>query len=44
LKQLNASVTYIEVAGGSHTDVVVPNLERAFDFLASQKKGVPGSR
>jgi predicted peptidase len=44
LKKLNASVTYIEVAGGSHTDVVVPNLERAFDFLASQKKGVPRSR
>ena len=26
LKKLNANVTYLEVAGGSHTDVVVPNL------------------
>jgi predicted esterase len=39
LKKLNANVTYIEVAGGSHTDVVVPNLPKAFEFLAAQKKG-----
>jgi len=39
LKKLNASVRYVEVPGGSHTDVVVPNLEAAFDFLAAQKKG-----
>ena len=39
LKKLNAAVTYIEVAGGSHTDVVVPNLPQAFEFLAAQKKG-----
>ena len=39
LKKLNANVTYVEVPGGSHTDVVVPNLEQAFDFLAAQKKG-----
>jgi predicted esterase len=38
LKKLNANVTYVEVAGGSHTDVVVPNLAQAFDFLAAQKK------
>ena len=38
LKKLNANVTYVEVPGGSHTDVVVPNLEKAFDFLASQRK------
>jgi predicted esterase len=38
LKKLNAKVTYIEVAGGSHTDVVVPNLPKAFEFLAAQKK------
>jgi len=38
LKKLNANVTYLEVAGGSHTDVVVPNLELAFDFMASQHK------
>jgi predicted esterase len=39
LKKLNANVTYLEVAGGSHTDVVVPNLEIAFDFLDGQRKG-----
>jgi len=45
LKKLNANVTYLEVAGGSHTDVVVPNLELAFDFLASQRKAVaPGTK
>jgi predicted esterase len=44
LKKLNANVTYLEVAGGSHTDVVVPNLELAFDFLASHKKAAPGTK
>ena len=43
LKELNANVTYVEVAGGSHTDVVVPNLARAFDFMASQRKAVATS-
>lgn len=38
LKKLGADVTYLEVVGGNHTDVVVPNLPLAFDFLASQKK------
>jgi predicted esterase len=40
LKELNANVTYIEVPGGSHTDVVVPNLAKAFDFMAAQRKGI----
>jgi predicted esterase len=38
LKKLNAQVTYIEVPGGSHTDVVVPNLPAAFEFLAAQRR------
>lgn len=38
LKKLGADVTYVEVAGGNHTDVVVPNLPKAFEFLAAQKK------
>jgi hypothetical protein len=29
-------VTYVEVPGGSHTDVVVPNLPKAFEFLAAK--------
>jgi predicted peptidase len=39
LQKLNAPVTYVEVPGGSHTDVVVPNLPQAFEFLAAQTKG-----
>ncbi len=39
MKKLGMKVTYIEVPGGSHTDVVVPNLPAAFDFLAAHKKG-----
>ena len=41
LKKLSANVTYIEVPGGSHTDVVVPNLPKAFEFMAAQAKGAP---
>lgn len=44
LKKLDANVTYIEVAGGSHTDVVVPNLPKAFEFLAAQRKQVASSK
>jgi predicted esterase len=44
LKKLGADVTYIEVVGGSHTDVVVPNLPLAFEFMAGQKKkGAPAA-
>jgi len=38
LKKAGANVTYIEVPGGSHTDMVVPNLPQAFEFLAAQRK------
>ena len=38
LKKAGADVTYIEVAGGSHTDMVVPNLPKAFEFMSRQKK------
>jgi predicted esterase len=44
LKKLNANVTYIEVPGGSHTDVVVPNLPKAFEFMAAQRKTVASSQ
>ena len=40
LKKAGADVIYIEVAGGSHTDMVVPNLPQAFEFLSRQKKVV----
>jgi predicted esterase len=39
LKRAGAEVTYIEVPGGNHTDVVVPNLPAVFDFLAAHRKG-----
>jgi len=39
MKKAGMEVTYIEVPGGSHTDVVVPNLAKAFDFMAAQRKG-----
>jgi predicted esterase len=43
LKKLKANVTYLEVVGGSHTDVVVPNLEIAFQFMVSQRKSAAQS-
>ncbi len=39
LKKAGADVTYIEVVGGSHIDMVVPNLPQAFEFMSRQKKG-----
>jgi len=41
LKKAGADVTYVEVPGGSHTDMVVPNLPKAFEFLGRQKKPGP---
>ena len=38
LKKVGAEVTYIEVPGGNHTDVVVPNLPKVFEFLAAHIK------
>jgi poly(3-hydroxybutyrate) depolymerase len=41
LKRLGAEVTYIEVPGGNHTDVVVPNLPKVFEVLAAHRR--PGT-
>jgi len=41
LKKAGADVTYLEIPGGSHTDMVVPNLPKAFEFLAGQRKAAP---
>jgi predicted esterase len=38
LQKLKSDVTYIEVVGGGHSDVVVPNLPLAFELLASHRK------
>ena len=41
MKRLGVEVTFIEVPGGNHTDVVVPNLPHVFEFLAAHKKARP---
>lgn len=41
LKKAGATVTYIEVPAGGHSDVVVPNLPGAFEFMASQRRPGP---
>lgn len=38
LKELGAIVTYIEVSGGSHGDVVAPNFPAMFDFFDAHRK------
>jgi predicted esterase len=38
MKKLGVDVQYIEVPGGNHIDVVVPNLKPAFDFFDSKRK------
>ena len=38
LKKAGADVTYIEVVGGSHTDMVVPNLPKAFEFMSRSEE------
>ena len=44
LQKLKAPVTYVEVPGGNHTDVVVPHLPQAFAFMAGQRKLAVASR
>jgi predicted esterase len=39
LKKAGANVTYMEVAGGGHSDVVAPHMTKAFEFLSTHKKG-----
>lgn len=41
MQKLGVDHTYIEVLGGNHTDVVVPNLPKAFDFFDSKRKATP---
>jgi poly(3-hydroxybutyrate) depolymerase len=44
MKKLGVDVTYVEVPGGSHNDIVVPNLPQAFEFLAAKKRVPPASQ
>ena len=38
MKKLGMDVTYVEVPGGTHLDVVMPNLPKVFDFLATKRR------
>jgi len=38
MKRLGMQVQYIEVPGGTHTDVVAPNLPAAFAFFDGHRK------
>jgi poly(3-hydroxybutyrate) depolymerase len=38
MRKLGMDVTYVEVPGGGHSDVVVPQLEAAFRFLDGKRK------
>jgi predicted peptidase len=40
MKKLGVEVKYIEVPGGSHTDVPGPNMAAIFDFFDAHRKGV----
>lgn len=44
MKKLGVEVTYIEVPGGNHNDVVVPNLPKAFEFLATKRRAVAATQ
>jgi predicted peptidase len=43
MKKLGVRVTYIEVPGGNHSDIVVPNIPGMFDFFDAHKKPVSPS-
>ena len=38
MQKLGVDYKYIEVPGGNHIDVVVPNLKAVFDFFDSKRK------
>lgn len=44
MKRLGVEVTYLEVPGGNHNDVVVPNLPKAFEFLATKRRAVAATQ
>jgi poly(3-hydroxybutyrate) depolymerase len=44
LRKLGGVVTYVEVPGGNHTDIAVPNLPPMFEFFNAHRKTVTASR
>lgn len=37
-KKVGATITYVEVPGGNHVDIVVPNIAGMFEFFAKQAR------
>lgn len=44
MNKLGVEVKYIEVAGGNHTDIAVPNLTAIFDFFDAHRKAITSSQ
>ncbi|MBA2305585.1 MAG: hypothetical protein H0W08_23540 [Acidobacteria bacterium] len=44
LREHGVDHTYIEVAGGDHNNMVVPNLPKVFDFFDAKRKAAPTRR
>jgi poly(3-hydroxybutyrate) depolymerase len=44
MKKLGVDHVYIEVPGGNHTDIAVPNLTAMFEFFNSKRKAVSTSQ
>jgi dipeptidyl aminopeptidase/acylaminoacyl peptidase len=43
MKRLGVEHRYVEVPGGTHMDVVEPNLTAAFDFFDAHRRSKPPS-
>ena len=43
MKKLSVEHVYIEVPGGNHTDIAVPNLAAMFEFFDAKRKTTTAS-
>jgi predicted peptidase len=44
MKSLGVDHVYVEVSGGNHTDIVVPNLPGMFEFFSGKRRAVSTSQ
>jgi poly(3-hydroxybutyrate) depolymerase len=44
MKTLGVDYVYVEVPGGNHTDIAVPNLPQMFEFFSSKRRSAPTSQ
>lgn len=44
MKALGVAHVYVEVPGGNHTDIAVPNLPAMFEFFAAQRRGTTATQ